>query len=361
MLYLALIPGNYVGWGVCSRYLIKELGNITKVEVLDQNNCPNHIDGEIFHTIGDHNLTRAMNITGEVNYGYTFFESILPENALENAEQFDLVFAGSTWCKDKLLEKGITWSEVLIQGIDRELFYPSPEGKTGAADYFVIYSGGKFELRKGQDIIIRAVKVLQDRHKDILFVNCWHNSWAFSMNTMSASPYINYRPNTKCSTIFINQILVENGIDISRVESLPLISQDQLRMVYQNTDIGIFPNRCEGGTNLVLMEYMACGKPVIASYTSGHRDIINENNSILLKKLKPFDLTNQSQERIAEWEDPDLEETIEAMEFCYQNRDSIKNLGDQAGKDMINFTWHHTAQDLFNKINVFRENSNPEP
>ena len=39
--------------------------------------------------------------------------------------------------------------------------------------------------------------------------------------------------------------------------------------VYQNTDVGIFPSRCEAGTNLVMMEYMACGKPAIATVGTG--------------------------------------------------------------------------------------------
>ena len=56
------------------------------------------------------------------------------------------------------------------------------------------------------------------------------------------------------------------------------------RELYRNTDVGVFPNRCEGGTNLVLMEYMACGKPVIASCTSGHRDIVSEEMRFLLKR-----------------------------------------------------------------------------
>ena len=256
MLYLALIPGDYIGWGVCSRYLIRELGMLTEIEVLEPTRSKGRIlDGSVFHTVGDHHLTSVMDFTGEINYGYTFFENLLPDHARQNAMYFDLLFAGSTWCRDRLVEKGIIWSDVLIQGIDPELFYPGHGEKPAANDYFVIFSGGKFELRKGQDIVIRAVKVMQDRHKDVLFVNCWHNAWAFSMNTMVQSPFIHYHPHDKCSPDVIKKILSGNGIDMDRTEILPPIPQDQLRKIYEMTDIGIFPNRCEGGTNLVLMEY----------------------------------------------------------------------------------------------------------
>ena len=53
-------------------------------------------------------------------------------------------------------------------------------------DRFVIFSGGKFELRKGQDIVIRAVKIMQDRHHDVVLVNSWFNAWQQSIDTMSA-------------------------------------------------------------------------------------------------------------------------------------------------------------------------------
>lgn len=358
MLYLALIPGNYVGWGICSRYLIQEVSRLTETEVIDPSKIEEYrkktSGSEIFHTIGDHNLTRAMDITGKVNYGYTFFENLIPDHAKKNAEFFDLVFAGSTWCREKLMEKGITWSRSLIQGIDPGLFYPVTGEKPGAKDFFVIFSGGKLELRKGQDIVIRAVKVMQDRHKDILFVNCWHNAWAFSMNTLAHSSLISFQPHEKCSTEFIGKMLLDNGIDLNRTEILPLIPQDQLRKIYEVTDVGLFPNRCEGGTNLVLMEYMACGKPVVASYNTGHKDILTDRNSLLLEKMSPIEVSDDSGNIDASWEDPDLDEVIENLEYAYQNRDSIKKLGRQAGEDLKKFTWKDTAVDLVNKIEEWR-------
>jgi glycosyltransferase involved in cell wall biosynthesis len=297
-----------------------------------------------------------MPFTGSVNYGYTFFENSLPSDAKKNAARFDLVFAGSTWCRDRLQEKGITWSDVLIQGIDPRLFYPVNPDETDTTDYFTIYSGGKLELRKSQDIVIRAVKVMQDRHKDILFVNCWHNSWNFSMNTMIHSPLIKFNEQVKCSPEIIQKILAENGIDLERTITLPRIPQDQFKKIYDKTDVGLFPNRCEGGTNLVMMEYMACGKPVVASYNSGHKDVLSGDNSILIKRMKPLELKSPSGDVTALWEEPDLDETIDALEFCYNNHDRIKGLGRKAGEDMKSFTWEYSARDLIEKIDRFKNN-----
>ena len=42
-----------------------------------------------------------------------------------------------------------------------------------------------------------------------------------------------------------------------------------------SSDTALFPNRCESGTNLVAMEAMAAGIPVILSNNSGHLDLID--------------------------------------------------------------------------------------
>lgn len=358
MLYLGLFPGEYIGWGVCSKYLIREIRKLTETEVLDVDKIQyltnKTLNGEVFHTIGDHHLTKVFDVTGKKNYGYTFFENTLPKTAKENASAFDIVFAGSTWCRDRLIERGITWVDVLIQGIDPELFYPLPAEKSNATDYFVIFSGGKFELRKGQDIVIRAVKVIQERHKDVIFVNCWHNSWPFCMNTMAYSPFIEYTRQDKWSIDYLKKLLSESGIDLNRTEFLPRVPQNQFRKVYDCTDIGLFPNRCEGGTNLVLMEYMACGKPTIVSLTSGHTDIINDKNSLPLKQMQSFEMRNRNGGIEALWEEPDLEEVIEKIEYAYQYPDKVKELGIQAGKDMKKLTWKDTAEYIVEKLGLQR-------
>jgi len=86
--------------------------------------------------------------------------------------------------------------------------------------------------------------------------------------------------------------------------------------------VGLFPNRVEGGNNMVLMEYMACGKPAIVSYNSGHTDIVRRNNALLIECHKPMERRN-GDELIATWSDPSLEETISKLEGAYQHRNAL--------------------------------------
>jgi hypothetical protein len=155
VLYLGLISGKNYGWGVCSNYLIRELSRKTNCHVLNEadGSAKNkNLNGKLFQalTTGDF-FSMFENARGKENYGYTFFENELTAYSIENAKKYDCVLAGSNWCRDRMLEKGIHNCGVLIQGIDPHIFYPITQEK--AQNDFVIFSGGKFELRKGQDLL----------------------------------------------------------------------------------------------------------------------------------------------------------------------------------------------------------------
>ena len=60
------------------------------------------------------------------------------------------------------------------------------------------------------------------------------------------------------------------------------------KALLKRVNAAIFTNRGEGGTNLVAMEAMASGVPVIISNNTGHVDIINEDWCYPLTKQKPI-------------------------------------------------------------------------
>ena len=95
---------------------------------------------------------------------------------------------------------------------------------------------------------------------------------------MRASPHLRWPAMTGKYGEAMTRLLAENGLDVSRVITLGPRPNALLARIYRNTDVGLFPNRCEGGTNLVLMEYMACGKPVVAVDATGHRDVVREEH-----------------------------------------------------------------------------------
>jgi glycosyltransferase involved in cell wall biosynthesis len=386
MIYLHMPLGAAHGWGVCGKYLTRELAKIEPVRLITKpfeagaigdalefyelqrvfwrapealntvpGSGPGMLDGPLVQYVADQTLAPPPpQLRGQPTLGYTFFEHNLIEPAwVENGRRcFDRLVTGSTWCTNLLTASGLAGVATVIQGIDPVVFHPPAcpeESREFFGGKFVVFSGGKFELRKGQDIVIRAYKVLQDRHADVMLVNAWYNPWPASIETMRASPLIRLALQNGPYVQVINRILADNGIDVSRVVTCPPQPNSAMARLYRNTDVGLFPNRCEGGTNLVLMEYMACGKPVIAVNTTGHADIVNAANARILM-TKGDQTINRNQRPIARWPEPDLDDAIAQLEWAYQNRDPLGLLGRQAGLDLARRTWRQTAVDFLDVI-----------
>jgi glycosyltransferase involved in cell wall biosynthesis len=379
MIYANLPLGSAHGWGVVGRYVSRELSRLEPLRLItapfdairvgdplefhelqalalgeaeaagfERAEGTRQLDGPLLQAIADQTLVPMQpELRGTISVGYTFFEFNLlkPEWIAQGRRCFQRVATGSSWCTQILREAGLENTVTVLQGVDPTVFYPSP-GREGEreflADKFVVFSGGKFELRKGQDIVIRAFKVLQDRHADVMLVTAWYNAWS-SMESMSASPLIRLAPQTGPYTQVMGRILTDNGIDLRGVIlALPQPTSAMARL-YRNTDVGLFANRCEGGTNLVLMEYMACGKPVVAVNTTGHADIVNSSNALIIGS-KGATTINRRGQPAACWPEPDLDDAIAKLEWAYQNRESLHPLAQQAGRDLARYTWRKTAE-----------------
>lgn len=378
MIILNFPLGSFHGWGICGKYLTRELSKLANVKLIEENldeknfadaldynflknNVVSKDEAKKLFKSNNINLIQAITskamlpitpeLKADLNIGYTFFEDniLLPEY-IENAKKyFDIVVTGSTWCEEILKNYGLHNTKTVIQGIDPQIFNPNGNQKEYFKDKFVIFSGGKFELRKGQDLVIKAFKILQDKYDDVLLVNSWFNLWESSFNTMKASPFIKFSPMSGNYVQTINKILHDNGINLDNVITLKPQPNYSMARIYKNTDIGLFPNRCEGGTNLVLMEYMACGKPAIASYNSGHIDILNDKNSIMLKDLQQIKINDRKND-IAAWDCPTLDEIVANLEWAYKNRKKLKRIGDKAGQNLSHLTWEHSAKGFYEII-----------
>jgi glycosyltransferase involved in cell wall biosynthesis len=385
VIFAVLPTGSFHGWGVCGKYIAKELSRLEEVRLLTESlefqNIQDEFDfrllksmqvGEsealairsgavqrlscpVLQNIMDKTLRPAVpGFYGTKTVGYTFFEdNILAPEFIENGRRFyDLVVAGSTWCEEVLRQHGLTNVSTIIQGVDPTIFNATHARKEYMQDKFVVFSGGKFELRKGQDIVLKAFKILHDRYPDVMLITSWYNHWAASMQTMCASPHIRFTPESGEYSTLMQRTLVDNGIDPARVITLPPYPNIMMTRIYRNTDIGLFPNRCEGGTNLVMMEYMACGKAVLASYNTGHKDVLSPENSIMLTQMRKLSISANSQE-IAVWEEPNVDEVVEKLDWAYHHRSNLCTIGNRAAQDMSSLTWSRTAR-------LFRETLSPD-
>src|SRR5262245_9484452 len=341
MIYLSLPISSQIGWGVCGRNISLELSRLAHVRLLTEltkeglrdeldframqellpteqeakaiTSLPGRkLDGPLLMGVaGLDMLPIVPGLRGTRTVGYTFFEDdyMSPEALQAARTHYDHIVAGSSACEARLRAAGLTDVSTIVQGIDPALFEPSAVERRYLRDRFVVFSGGKLELRNGHDIVVRAFKALQDKHRDVVLMTAWHNAFADWMGLLKSSPVARFTPSSTDPAVIVPQFLAENGIDLRRTVILGPKPNYSMARFYKQTDVGLFPNRCEGGTNLVLMEYMACGKPAIATFGTGHRDILTAENSIPLRRLNKLAIENEGR-RIATWEDPDLDEVV---------------------------------------------------
>ena len=68
--------------------------------------------------------------------------------------------------------------------------------------------------------------------------------------------------------------LERNGVPPDAVVALPPLPHAQMSGVLRHCDAALFPNRCEGGTNLVAMEAVAAGIPTVVANATGQADLV---------------------------------------------------------------------------------------
>lgn len=226
----------------------------------------------IFQPLADNNFTPSAAF-GKRNVAMSFFEFALGPDAKANADKFETVFVGSTWCQQRCAEAGILNTRVLIQGVDGDIFKPQPPREPDGT--LRIFSGGKFEYRKGQDLVIAAFREFVKAHPEAHLICAWHNPWpALIFDALQRSTLL-IQSITGAATQqnLFARVLIENGIPPENFAILPQLSHTDLAREMANTDFGLFPNRCEGGNNLVMQEYLSSGRRAAANLLTGHADL----------------------------------------------------------------------------------------
>jgi tetratricopeptide (TPR) repeat protein/glycosyltransferase involved in cell wall biosynthesis len=355
-IFMAGQTGGGFGWGVVNQGLLEELRKLAKTTLItpsDREFFRADLPGFFLTTLHGHEFIPQCPARARVNLGNAVFEQELTARSLENARRFDVVFTGSTWCLERLREKGLQHGALLLQGINTRVFHPAPGGHGGAGGRFVLFSGGKFELRKGQDLVLRAFRVLSRKFPDMALVTAWHNLWPQSLQTMAASPHIKFELRGAAWPEQLAHLCRINDIDPARVTAIKPAAPEQLAQIYRQSDLGLFPNRCEGATNLVLMEFLACGRPAVVSFNSGHCDLVHEGNAILLQNQRDLEIKDPAGALAARWREVSVDEIIAAVEQAYHDRARLRALGAAAGEDLKQWDWSRSARVVVETMSRF--------
>jgi glycosyltransferase involved in cell wall biosynthesis len=340
-----------------------------------------NISSPVLHGVSNFDAAPWGRVWGSKNVAVCFYEqSVLPDEAVKNAQAYDLILAGSHWNTAVLRAHGVSKVYTIRQGVDVKLFSPEPtstvarilQGQVdagelskrlhthrGAGEYrgmrgeldlsgkFVIFSGGKLEQRKGQDILIAAFREFCSRHTDAVLVAAWHNYWPEYMRGISAAGHVQGHPAVHQHRIMFGPWIVANGIPRANFYDMGETTHDQIAKLLRRADASIFTNRAEGGTNLVAMEAMAAGSPVIISNNTGHVDIVQEDHCFPLRKQTPSAAGSSGQ--ASGWYESEVVELLEQMERVYNDQRQAAQKAARAVRFIADeYNWPRAIQELVN-------------
>ena len=293
----------------------------------------------------------SKEFSGEVNLGVVFFEdTTINSSGLQRINEMDGMITGSSWNTQILQNAGAKNVETVFQGINTRLFRPLPKQDL-YKNKFVIFSGGKLEFRKGQDIVLEAFKKFLEYHDDVILITTWHNPWPETAKSISASPYTNNAPETDSqNNLLISKWISDFGIPDDKFHDLGIIENKFMPQYLREADLAVFPNRCEGGTNLVAMEAMGCGIPCIIAENSGQMDLISDENCYKLTSMKNVNFPAWGTDG---WGESSIEELITLMENAYQNRGKAQDIGLSGSEFIHNWSWKNQIGTLLEKIDKF--------
>lgn len=306
------------------------------------------VDVPVLAALGnDFKMTPAahgVHLGGNPDIGVVFFEiPQLDAETIERAKGFRRIVCGSTWNEKILREYGLDNVTTVIQGIDPTQFHPASRGRVMGGK-FKIFSGGKLELRKGQDIVMDAFAKFAKRHPDAVLVTAWHSPWPQFARTLDisgrAAPVV-FGDDGK---VDVAAWAAANGIPSHQIMDLGAVPNAQMPALLREMDVALFPNRSEGGTNLVAMECMAAGVPTILSANTGHLDLIEPDVCYPLWNQTAVSGFGAGVGNTAGWGDSSTEEVLALLEQVYADRFEAERRGLAGARKLAEFTWGRTAR-----------------
>jgi len=306
-------------------------------------------DGIVLHALGNR-FSGAIRpcdggLTGHTTCAAIFFEDTVLPDAMTVVEDYAVIITGSSWGEQILRAAGVSNVTTVIQGIDPSVFHPAP--RSGAlAGRFAVFSGGKLEHRKAQDLVLLAFRAFASCHPEAVLVTAWHSPWPNVAVTLNRNPELASIGFDTEGKVNATAWIVANGLAKDQFIDLGSVPNHLMARVLREADVAIFPNRCEGGTNLVAMECMASGVPTIVSDNTGHKDLVATGAPYALRRQGPVatDIGTDG------WGESDVDEIIETLEQVWADREEASRRGAAGAAAMAEWAWSDYARRLHDTL-----------
>ena len=277
-------PINQLGYGLAGFNIVKELAiqepDKTSLWAIGQPHVTNQEDADIISMCFKNALTPDFNAPciriwhqhdmsqfvgrGE-KIGFPFFElDEFSDIEKYHLNSLDRMFVTSGWAKEVALNNlSLPPDKINIVplGVNTSLFSgnkQSPKNNT------IFFNCGKWEIRKGHDVLCD------------IFNKAFNEDDNVELWMMTNNPFLTEDQDQEWKNLYLNSKLGSKIKFVDRVDT-----QKEVYNIMEETDCGIFPSRAEGW-NLELLEMMACGKHVITTNCSAHKEFCNTSNALLV-------------------------------------------------------------------------------
>ena len=284
-----------------------------------------------------HQHDLAQHVGSGLRAGFPVFElDTFTQREIHHLGSMDRVLVCSNWAKD-IVEKNVNELDVRVVplGVDRSVFYDSPPQYN---DTTVFLNIGKWEIRKGHDILVKAFNKAFEKTDD---VELW---------MMNHNPFISEKQDQEWKRMYASSNMGEKVKFLDRVDD-----HKEVAAVMRASDCGVFPSRAEGW-NLEALEMMSCGKQVILTDYSAHTEFCTDDNSSLI----PIESLEEAYDGIwfkgqGQWAsigDREIEILADYMRNVYTQKSDGRDIINKGGiETSISLSWKNSAEQLIGALN----------
>jgi teichuronic acid biosynthesis glycosyltransferase TuaC len=186
---------------------------------------------------------------------------VLIHKALTKA---DAVIASSEDIRRRVLDLGVAAQRIhaIPQGVDCELFRPGQRRSVAAGGCWRLLYVGRFDKRKGLGVLLEAVAHLQAAGQDVC------------LTMVGGDPVSGEAGPFRRQAEWL-------GIQ-DRAEFVDAVPWQEVTKYMAETDIFVLPSYYDS-FGIVLIEAMACGKPVVATRCGGPNNIVEPGTGVLVE------------------------------------------------------------------------------
>jgi len=348
-------PINELGYGTVGRNLVKALIEIganpalfpignAEVSSSDLKVFSKAVERAKFYNLRSpsfrlwHAWDLAQHPTKAKRSAATFFElDSLKTEEIYQLSQMDHVFAFGDWAADVMRRSGVVTDIQSIHcGVDRKIFKDQPLPQDGPTRFI---NAGKWELRKGHDVLLQAFLRAFKPEDDVELVMLCDNPFLTPEET---NEWVRYYKDTPMG----GKIRIPMRLE----------TQEGVADLFASAHCGVFPSRGEGW-NLEALELLSMGRHVIATACTAHLDYLNEQNATLVP-VGPLELAYDGkwftgQGKWYQLREPSIVATAEAMRAVHEQRRQGKlTLNENGIETAKQLSWESVARKICSVLGV---------